>query len=287
MSTRTIRVFPRRTNATPTDDLARIGLPLFWDEADRVEVSVSFTWDIPRAELLAKEWTHVAPTTVGGPAFDDPGGEFVPGKFLQPHMVITSRGCPNHCWFCEAWKREGSIRELTIHDGWIVQDNNLLACSDAHVGAVFDMLARQPQRPHFSGGLEAANLKLWHVKRLAALKPRMMWFAYDTPDDLEPLRLAARMLKHARVLGKSHNVGCYVLCGYNRSGHVDSIAEATERLETVVRLGYFPQAMLMDRGSDWPQYEMLQWRRFARSWAAKQIVGSQVKRVLATREATS
>jgi len=53
-----MRVFPRRTNATPTDELAHIGSPdLFTDQKtpDRVHISVTFTWDLPAAEKLYKE----------------------------------------------------------------------------------------------------------------------------------------------------------------------------------------------------------------------------------------
>jgi hypothetical protein len=57
-----IRVFPRRTKATPTDDLVRINCyPGLFDEADEVHISVTWTWDLPRAEQLAKAWTPVAP----------------------------------------------------------------------------------------------------------------------------------------------------------------------------------------------------------------------------------
>ena len=34
--------------------------PSFFDEADEVHVSVTFTWDIPIAEWLAKQWEPVA-----------------------------------------------------------------------------------------------------------------------------------------------------------------------------------------------------------------------------------
>ncbi len=57
-----IRVFPRKTSATPTDDGVRIGVgPGLFDQADRVEISVTFTWDLPAAERLAREWRFVAP----------------------------------------------------------------------------------------------------------------------------------------------------------------------------------------------------------------------------------
>ncbi len=42
MSRRLIRVFPRRTKATPNDALARFNVPDLYDEADEVHVSVTF-----------------------------------------------------------------------------------------------------------------------------------------------------------------------------------------------------------------------------------------------------
>jgi hypothetical protein len=50
---RLIRVFPRRTKATPNDALAYFGPPDRFAAADAVHVSVAFTWDKPRAEQLA------------------------------------------------------------------------------------------------------------------------------------------------------------------------------------------------------------------------------------------
>ena len=139
-----IRVFPRKTKATPTDDAVRINCgPELWDEADEVHISVAFTWDIPRTEWLAKQWAHVAPVKIGGPATGEKGGDFTPGMYLKHGYVITSRGCPNRCWFCSVPKREGDIRELPITEGWNVLDDNLLACSDEHIRGVFAMLARQ------------------------------------------------------------------------------------------------------------------------------------------------
>jgi len=105
---KTIRVFPRRTAATPDDYLVRVACPpCFFDEADEVHVSVLFTEDIPVAERLAEMWRHVAPVSIGGPAYKDHGGDFVPGMYVKKGYVITSRGCPNSCWFCAAWRNEG------------------------------------------------------------------------------------------------------------------------------------------------------------------------------------
>lgn len=79
MKKRIIRVFPTKTNATPTDELVRIReTPSFFDEADEVHVSVTFTWDIPIAEWLAKQWEPVATVKIGGPAYNEPGRRFYP-----------------------------------------------------------------------------------------------------------------------------------------------------------------------------------------------------------------
>ena len=76
------RVFPRKTNATPDDDLVFFGPPplLLLPEIDEVHVSVTFTYDKQKAEELAEDWKWAGvPVKVGWPAYDDPAdGEFVP-----------------------------------------------------------------------------------------------------------------------------------------------------------------------------------------------------------------
>jgi hypothetical protein len=259
---RVIRVFPRRTNATPIDDLAAVGRgPELFDEADEVHISVAFTWDKPAAERLAKEWAHVAPVKVGGPAVGTVGGDFDSGRFLRHGYTITSRGCPERCWFCGAWKRDGAAaRELPVRDGWNVLDDNLLACSEQHVRAVFAMLARQPERAEFTGGLHAARLKPWHVDLLCGLRPRpAIWLAYDEERDLDPLREACRMLAEAGWTAASHRLRAYVLCGYNG----DTQAAAEGRMLTVIAAGATPMAMVY-RGPDGQEQEG--WHAWARQW---------------------
>lgn len=51
------RVFITKTNMTPDDDLAFVNCPpplLSLPEIDEVHISVTFTWDLKRAEELAK-----------------------------------------------------------------------------------------------------------------------------------------------------------------------------------------------------------------------------------------
>jgi len=278
---RIIRVFPRRTRATPTDSLAVVGRgPELFDQADEVHVSVTFDWDIPFAERLAKEWEVVAPVRMGGPALQFQGSEFTPGMYLKRGYVITSRGCPNHCWFCRAWRNEGNtIRELEIKDGWKVQDNNLLACSIEHQRNVFEMLERQPKRAQFTGGFEATRFTDWHVLWMLKLKPEVIWFAYDSREDIAALVKVAALLREAGLITGAHRVCCYVLCGWNREGRVDTFETAEERLKNVIGLGYFPQAMLLDQGFDWPEEERKLWKRFNRDWSNKTIVGSKCKMI--------
>lgn len=263
------RVFPRRTKASPDDELAFFGPPgLFPLEVDRVDISVTFSWDRPIAERLAEDWRRIAPVEIGGPAFGNPSGEFEPGRFLRKGYVITSRGCPNRCWFCSVWKREPRLLELTVRDGTNVLDDNLLACSEGHIREVFAMLGRQKKQIQFSGGLEAARLRSWHVDLLAGLRPKQIFFAYDTPDDYEPLRAAATMLAEAGLIDPSKRIRAFVLCGFPK----DTIEAAERRLRDVIALGIIPMAMLWrdeggrrDRG----------WMRFQRYWARPSCI-SQV-----------
>lgn len=264
------RVFPRRTRATPTDELAFTSAPgLFAPEVDEVRVSVTFSWDIPEAERLAREWERVAPVRIGGPALGEAGGDFEPGAYLRHGYVITSRGCPNRCWFCSVWRREGSVRELPIRDGHNVLDDNLLACSEEHIRAVFAMLKRQPQRAEFTGGLEAARLADWHVGLLADLRPKQVFFAFDTADDYEPLVNAGRKLLAAGFTTTSHALRCYVLIGWPR----DTFVAAENRLRGVVAAGFMPMAMLWrdEHGAC-----NLDWRRFQRTWANPRILGTKL-----------
>ena len=151
-----LRVFPRRTQATPSDKMVVVGSPgLIIPKAERVMISVTFTWDKPRAEILAEEWSHYLPTQIGGPAYDDPGHEFHTGMFLKQGYVITTRGCPNRCYGCFVPSREGALRELPITNGWDVLDNNLLAASSSHIFKVLRMLKSNHKKSH---SLEAWKL---------------------------------------------------------------------------------------------------------------------------------
>lgn len=263
------RIFPRKTTASPDDNLAFFGPPpLVLPEINKVHVSVTFSYDIPKAEELAEAWRHIAPVEIGGPAMGDRGGEFTPGMYLKHGYIMTSRGCPNKCWFCAVHKREGGIRELPITEGWNLLDSNILACSDSHIEKVFKMMKAQPQRPQLTGGLEAKILTDHHVSLLWDLRPDQMFFAYDTPDDLEPLISAGRRLRYADFTRR--HLRCYVLIGYPR----DTFDQAEQRLLEAWEAGFMPMAMLWkNQAGDEDQ----EWRKFQRTWARPAATKCHVK----------
>ncbi len=261
------RVFPRRTNATPVDLYSFHTEPGWFipDDITEVHVSVTFTWDLPRAEYLARAWKHIAPVTIGGPGTGMKGEGFEPGRYLKPGYIITSRGCPNRCWFCDVWRREGNIRELPIRQGINVLDDNLLACSEKHIRAVFKMLKVQKGRKELTGGLEATRLKDWHIDLLVDLKPKEIFFAYDTIDDLEPLRKAGQMLLAAGFTIASHALRCYVLIG----DRDDTFERAEKRFRETIDAGFIPMAMLYrDKTGNYD----VEWRRLQRQWARPAMI---------------
>jgi len=260
--------FPGKTKLTPDDANVVINRgPGLFDEADEIHVSVLFKHDVSRGHYLAHQWEKAAPVKLGGVAFDEPGGDFVPGLYVKHGAVITSRGCHNRCWFCSVWRREGQVRELPITEGWNVLDDNLLACREQHIRDVFSMLEIQKRyhRVQFTGGFEARLLKDWHIDLLLKVKPEQMFYAYDTDDDFEPLVEASRKLRCAGFTRR--HLRCYVLVGYDR----DTFAKAECRLRKTLSFGFSPMAMLYmnERGQ-----RQESWRSFQREWSRPAIIFS-------------
>lgn len=276
-----IRVFPRKTKATPDDAMAFFGPPPMDIEADEVHVSVAFTWDKTHAEWLARQWRHIAPVTVGGVAYGDRGEGFIPGRYIKHGYTFTSRGCPRKCTFCSVPLRDPIPRLLPITDGWNILDDNMLATPRKHVEAVFEMLRRQGRQIEFSGGLEAKSLKDYQVDLLAGLKPRPnMFWAYDPGDTFEIMQSAARRLLAAGFTQASHRMRCYVLIGYpakhSTDGCDDTLRKAETRLRQMIRIGFTPMAMLYRKEGaatdDYDFYDDPQWRGFQRVWARPAII---------------
>ena len=262
---------------TPSDVDVRINTtPDLFDEADEVHISCLFSWDRQRAEQLADAWVKAGfNVKLGGVAFSSPSEEFVVGRYVKKGAVITSRGCPNRCWFCNVWRKEGSLRELPIQDGYILLDNNILACSKEHISAVFEMLKRQKNRAILTGGLEAKILTDWHAEKLADLKPERMYFAYDTPDDRDPFIEAMLRLDRFGISRSSRY--CYSLCGYRG----DTFSAAERRMREIWQYGSMPFAMLYrdDKGEVSNEWKLFQ-RQFAKPQIARSILTNKTKVII-------
>jgi len=259
-SKRIIRVFPRRTKATPDDDLAFVGdPPLIRPEADEVHVSCTFTWDLVEATRLVMAWSPYYRTKLGGPACGSMPYDFVPGRFLKPGYVITSRGCPNQCWFCLVPRREGPLRTLPIRAGCDVLDNNLLACPRDHVEAVFDMLAEQSRRVRFTGGFDVDLVQPWHIERLADLRIDTIFIALDQFYNAGNWERAVEMLL---PVCWQRRLCSYVLCGWKG----DTVAHAEARLKFVQRHEVTPFPMYYQAVGQ-KRIVPDAWRKLVRTWS--------------------
>lgn len=239
-----IRVFPVKTVATPIDELSRYDIPKqYEDEADEIHISTVFTWDMKRAEQLAKAWEGHGKVMIGGPATGMPGKGFIPGMYLKHGFVITSRGCSKKCWFCKVHKREGNIKELKIYDGWKVLDDNILACSERHIKAVFNMLEKQSEYIEFDeGGLDPTLFREWHIDLLLKIRVKTLFFSFDYMDDLESLFNAGKLLKSAGFDRMGVYLGCSILVAYES----DTIKKAEQRIYMVKRAGFEPMVCIYE-----------------------------------------
>lgn len=255
-----IRVFPRRTSMTPTDDMVFIGdPPLLRPEADEVHVSCCFTWDIEEAYRLQEAWSlYYDDVKIGGPAISGSRGEFILGRYVKEGVIFTHRGCNRKCPWCLVPEYEGPIQLLDMQSGWIVQDNNLLACPREHQEAVFEMLRQQKKRVSFLGGLDTRLIDDWVVGQLQTLRIEQVFLAADTEGALKPLGEAVKRLPFLN----RRQLRCYVLIAFNG----ETITEATRRLETVWKIGCLPFAQLFQPPDKYIEYSY-EWRRLARTWS--------------------
>ena len=254
-----IRVFPRRTSFLPQDDLVFVGDPPLWrPQADRVHISVAFTWDMMEGKRLAAAWGQFYPVSIGGPALNSPCDEFTPGLYTKHGVTFTSRGCDHSCPWCLVPGREGKLHLLNIAPGHIIQDNNFLQTGRDHMERVFEMLKVQRRPATFSGGLEADLIDDWVVDKLKGLRIEQVFLSCDTDGALRTVTKAAQKLA---FLGRN-KLRCYVLLGF--SG--ESLAKGEARLERIWELGFLPFAQLYQPSEHWIEYSS-EWRRLARRWS--------------------
>lgn len=275
------RVFPRRTKMTPTDENAFVGEPpLGCPQYEEVHISVCFTWDIDRSHYLAAQWRPYGKIKIGGPAVEHAQGEFMPGRYIKKGVTITSRGCPNKCWFCLVPQRTGGLlTQLPIKSGRIVQDDNLLACSQRHIRDVFDMLSEQ-KAIEFAGGLEAQRVTQAIAERLRWLRIRHIWLSYDAVEDEEALKYAIDNLK---PFFSRRQIRCYVLIGYPG----DTLSKAELRLKSIWQMGTLPFAMRYRKPAKSMNHSFVfherGWNILTRQWTRPAIIETIMKEKLSPR----
>ena len=254
---RIARVFPTKTSMSPNDPDTYFDEPdLLTPHYDKVFISVTFTWDISKAIDLAKSWrTHADEIDVDGVAINGETDQpFKSGIFLREGCTITSRGCPNACNFCIV--RRGLIEFDDFPEGNVIQDNNILACSDHHWKLVLAMLKKQ-KGVEFKGGLEKYRITPKIAEDLRSLSIKSLWLACDQAEGVEPLRKAVAILQKAGFT--RNHIYCYVLIG-------DNMAENDNRLREIFKMGALPFAQLYRNKENNIEYSK-EWKQFARTWS--------------------
>lgn len=255
-----IRVFPRRTSYTPTDDMAFVGMPpLIIPEHTEIHVSCTFTWDKGLCEELAYQWEGRTnkPVKLGGVAYGSPAEDYVQGMYIRDNAVFTSRGCNNNCPWCIVPKTEGRLKELPICAGNWIQDNNFLQTSRQHKDKVFEMLKTQ-KRICFKGGLEADLVDDHFVQGIRGLRIEELWLACDTDAKIPYLQKACGKLTAAGY--NREKLKCYVL-SYGKDRDKDEA-----RARAVYEAGAMPFVQLYRDFSDKKTEYDADWNAWARMW---------------------
>jgi len=250
----------------PSDPDAYFGVPeMFMPKYDEVHISCQFTWDILKAKNLALQWKHIAPVKLGGVAIDGESDQpFQAGMYLRKGVTLTSRGCPNNCDFCMVRKR--LIEFDDFPEGNIIQDNNILACSNKHWRLVLSMLKKQ-KAIEFKGGLEKYRITPTIAEDLRGLRVKTLWLSCDQPNAIEPLRRAVEIL---RKVGFTRNhLYCYCLIGKD-------INKEENRLREIWNIGCMPFAQLFKDKDGRIKYSY-KFRRFARAWSKPAIIRTRAK----------
>ncbi|MCL2197296.1 MAG: hypothetical protein FWB80_00075 [Defluviitaleaceae bacterium] len=273
-----IRVFPQRTSYTPDDNYIFVIPPKvgqapdtkYWPEHKEIHISCTFTWDKSYCEQLAHQFSGVTnkPVKLGGAAFNSPADDFIPGMYIKKNIVFTTRGCNNNCPHCCVPRLEGRIKELPIHPGNIIQDNNFLQASRAHKDKVFKMLSTQ-KSICFKGGLSVECINDHFINAATGLRISELWLACDTDEALPKFKIAAEKLKKAGF--SRDKIRCYALVGKNRD-------KDEARLREIYHAGALPMAMLFRDFSDKKTKYDQDTEKWARSWIKLAAVKAKMEK---------
>lgn len=149
------------------------------------------------------------------------------------------------------------MKELPIISvGPVLQDNNVLQCSNSHLDRVFSMLSTQ-NMINLSGGIAAPLVTDSIADRIRGLKIDQVFLACDTKEAIKPLRRALRLLRLPRNKARA-----YALLKFDTN---ETISEATERMIEIWEAGAMPFAQLYQPPDKWIDYPK-DWQHFQRTW---------------------
>lgn len=167
-------------------------------------------------------------------------------KWDDISYIYTSRGCPNHCQYCSAWKIEP---EQYIIKNWrnhihpdrtqvMINDNNLSSQSMDHIKSIFDYMIEHKKKVNLKNGFDCKYITDEMASILGKQKfaPRGMRLSFDRIEEDGIFQEAVRKLITAGV--SRHNIMVYVLYNFN-----ERVSEAIYRANECIKLGVAP----------WPQ----------------------------------
>ena len=200
-----------------------------WLDERTLNVSIPFTWELPRAYAMLKQRSLFFDNVlVGGPAV-----ELMPGFFdkldyvseghesagvlqrINPYATKTTVGCVRKCGFCAIGQGriEGRYREL---QDWpdlpVVTDNNLLGATKKHFDKVIDRLINHGWAD-FNQGVDSRLLTDYHAKRFAEIRQPKIRLALDHMDYRDDWQTAFDRLRDAGIAKK--NISSYCLVGFD------------------------------------------------------------------------
>lgn len=235
--------------------------PMFDLDADRFMFSVIFTYDIPNLIKQVNMVKHTgAEIEIGGPAATampdyiesqagvkpviglDERFEHVPGRY---QATFSSRGCPRNCPFCLVPRLEG--RRIVEYDSFPIPvgknpylcDNNILATSWSHQRLVVEKL-KHVRNIDLNSGFDCRIFckdpeKYWGLYR--ELHMEMWRFAYDVPEEKEPVERCVKFLRGKGVDYRHISVFCLV--GFPRQ----TFDQCLQKLKFLVKIECSPYPM--------------------------------------------